>query len=206
MPLASTEPAMPSSRLEEQGSGQAERSRLNLLSHLLRGWAEINSYRAIRLEGGAVRPISRGGTLRELRPGFQVGKPVKSRWLVRSLVILTALLCIIYVGQVWLAKRVAKGMYQDACTWQASGQNCPEIPDVLDEWRSTPWSGKSPMITMHWYSYAAFPMPRRTFYDFLCLYTGLDFGNDPSAWEAWFKTHPNPMWDDKRKKLVPGKP
>ena len=32
--------------------------------------------------------------------------------------------------------------------------------------------------------------------------TGQDLGNDPDAWEAWFKAHPGLVWDPVRQRLV----
>ena len=36
----------------------------------------------------------------------------------------------------------------------------------------------------------------------MAILTGQNLGNDPSAWEAWFKAHPNLVWDPKQKRLV----
>lgn len=36
--------------------------------------------------------------------------------------------------------------------------------------------------------------------------TRLDLGNAPDAWEAWFRAHPNLVWDEKQKRLVNEKP
>jgi hypothetical protein len=32
--------------------------------------------------------------------------------------------------------------------------------------------------------------------------TGQDLGNNPDAWDAWFKAHPNLVWDEQQKRLV----
>jgi hypothetical protein len=45
-------------------------------------------------------------------------------------------------------------------------------------------------------------IPRRAWYELLCLLTGADCGDDPSAWEAWFHAHPNLVWDEKLNRLV----
>ena len=151
-----------------------------------------------------------------------VPKPA-SRWFVRALVVLTVLLCLGtagYMGQVWWAKRVAEdncllksfflyGKFLGRCPppfWER-GDKAPSY--YFEWWRSDPWYGSwettsttkngVPVIQRHW-------IPRRTHYEVLKNETGLDFGNDPDAWEAWFKAHPNLVWDDKRKRLVEGPP
>ena len=48
--------------------------------------------------------------------------------------------------------------------------------------------------------------PRRTYFEVLKLMTGESLPNDPSAWETWFETHPDLVWDEKRKRLVEPKP
>ena len=71
----------------------------------------------------------------------------------------------------------------------------------LDEWKKAPWYG-------HWGVYLwslsvrGSWRPRRVYYEYLKYRSGLDLGNDPSAWEAWFKAHPNLVWDPKLKRLV----
>lgn len=44
--------------------------------------------------------------------------------------------------------------------------------------------------------------PRRVSYEILKLLSKQDLPNDPDAWEAWLKAHPNLVWDDKLKRLV----
>ena len=139
------------------------------------------------------------------------------RWLVRTGVVLTALLCLGtagYIGQVWWARKVA-------ATWLPGGQDplivyyqtgpmvqqaslaweTPQSRRVcLEWWRLTPWYGKYGDIIKgplkpRWF-------PRRTYRDYLALMVGWDLGDDPAAWEAWFRAHLNLVWDKQRKHLV----
>ncbi len=34
------------------------------------------------------------------------------------------------------------------------------------------------------------------------LISGVDVGNDPGAWEAWFKAHPHLVWDEQKGRLA----
>ena len=47
---------------------------------------------------------------------------------------------------------------------------------------------------------------KRTYYELFKSMATQEMGNDPDVWEAWFKTHPNLVWDDKQKRLVEPKP
>ena len=121
---------------------------------------------------------------------------MKSRWLPRSLVILTAIFCLGvggYAGQAWLSRMEAKvdrnfrtfGGYPDR----------KEALDALRSWRATPWYGE-------WIGESPFWYPRGHHVEYLRLVIGGDLGNDPDAWEAWFRAHPNLLWDEKRERLV----
>ncbi len=63
---------------------------------------------------------------------------------------------------------------------------------------------------MPWYgeitTYAPYWIPRRMLYEFCKLMTLQDLGNDPNAWEAWFKAHPDLVWDEKLECLVEAAP
>ena len=69
---------------------------------------------------------------------------------------------------------------------------------AVQTWRSMPWQGwieaRDPN-RKEWH-------PKRFYYEFFVLLTGQHLGNDPDAWEAWFKAHPNLIWDEKQKRLV----
>ena len=134
-----------------------------------------------------------------------------NRWAVRSLVVLTALLCLGtagYAGQAWWARRQAHDLVDGyegpgwlciALEMTAPGGRRDAYSAVwfgnrIAEWRSKPWYGT-------WRQFFGW-CPRRTFYEALRLLTAQDFGNDPDAWEAWFKAHPDLVWDDKLKRLV----
>ncbi|GEM_PF-5680581 len=48
---------------------------------------------------------------------------------------------------------------------------------------------------------------RRMRYELAKTCTGLDLGNNPDAWEAWFRVHPDLIWDAGQKRLLdPVKP
>lgn len=131
---------------------------------------------------------------------------MKPRWRVRSLVVLTALLCLGlagYAGQIQVSKRLGRRMHREAGA-HGAGSVKPIIEQTLWEWQHTGWSGRAdPLFGGHWYDVSGIAwLPRRTYYEFLKLYTGEDLGNDPDAWEAWFKAHPNLVWDEKQKRLV----
>ena len=44
------------------------------------------------------------------------------------------------------------------------------------------------------------------FREALIMRAGFDLGDDPDTWETWFQTHPNLVWDEKRKRLVETNP
>ena len=129
----------------------------------------------------------------------------------RALVAGTVLVCLGvggYAGQVWWARRLADEIARSADLdrhhpWMEEG--LPDIagprfaPDkarlILAEWRNCPWHG-------WWFCLEHFWIPRRYSYERLKVLAGQDLGNDPDAWEAWFKAHPDLVWDGKRKRLV----
>ena len=97
-----------------------------------------------------------------------------------------------YAGQAWWAKRVA-WMAQQAL--EASSARAPrDYRFVVATWRQAPWYGE-------WDPRYGW-IPRRARYEFARLVTGRDLGDDPDAWEAWFREHPNLVWDAKGKRLV----
>ena len=135
---------------------------------------------------------------------------MKSRWLVRSLVILTALLCLGtagYAGQVWWARQNVlheivnmnfKMNAEEEANWdgsvEAQQQATARVLSLeIQFWQECPFYGR--WYGSQWY-------PRRTHFEVLRCITGLDLPNDPSAWESWFKAHPNLVWEEKRKRLV----
>jgi len=129
---------------------------------------------------------------------------VKS-WLVRFRIVLAALLCLgvaAYAGQMWQAKRVASiraalwGMQIPLTRYRSDAEKFGEL---LREWRRSSWHGKwfRGSGKLRW-------IPRRTHYEEMKLITGQDLGNDPAAWESWFKTHPNLVWDERQKRLAEG--
>ena len=135
-----------------------------------------------------------------------------SRWLIRSLVVLTTLLCLGtagYAGQVLWAKRVAAepwivtgttpyGLERTRADTALMWESDPTRAGLIRTWRSLPpwgawWDGR-------WY-------PRRAYYEALKRWTGQSLPNDPSVWEAWFRDHPDLVWDDEQKQLTgPPKP
>ena len=132
---------------------------------------------------------------------------MKARWLPRVLVGLTTMLCLGtagYFGPTWWARRVAGKMYSTDLALALSrnavkGNERAAFQIFLLGWREDPWCGY-PAPGIIWY-------PRRTRYELAKLATGLDLGNDPDAWMAWFKAHPNLIWDYHLKRLVePPKP
>jgi len=130
----------------------------------------------------------------------------RSRWLVRGLVIGTALLCLGvagYAGQVWQAKRIAS-------EWRSSQYYRTNPREALKShilwWPKTPFYGEWGDLWETLHGLHHFWMPRRTHYEILKLLAEEDLGNDPSAWEVYLKDHPDLVWDDQLKRLVDGKP
>ena len=125
------------------------------------------------------------------------------RWLVRSLVVLTALLClgtVGYAGQVWWARKIARAVIEDPSNGWPSAHSVPP-ENCLQEWREIPWYGMTHPFTSS-NGFCPAWIPSRTGREILVLLTGVDLGSDPDAWEAWFKDHPNLVWDEKLKRLV----
>ena len=135
---------------------------------------------------------------------------MKSR-LARVGVVMTALLCLGvagYAGQVWWAKRVAMERMSSTAYDDIAGLGQPapvaisrqkrsEASRLLASWSDSSWHGD--WKEGGWW-------PRQGYYERLRIITGLDLPNDRSAWEAWFKAHPDLVWDDNLKQLVQRKP
>ncbi len=117
------------------------------------------------------------------------------------------LLCVgVYFGQVWWARHLAKEVASRP--WIVRGFS-KHVSGEIWRWRETPWYGElnlSPgmLLALHkrrtslwtlWY-------PRRCQGEFFALMTGQDLPCDPDAWEAWFKAHPNLVWDPKQERMV----
>ncbi len=124
-------------------------------------------------------------------------------WMIRTSVVLTALLCLGtagYAGQVWRARKMADRI----ATVTALSQSF-DTPiqingiEIVNAWRDTPWYSNSWNGTMGW-------CPRRTYFEYLRLLTGLNLPNNPDIWEAYFKAHPNLVWDDRLHRLVDPQP
>ena len=122
-----------------------------------------------------------------------------TRWLPRALVVFTVLICLGvggYAGQVWVVRMSAS----DAVERGRKIGRFEDLQSICGIWRKTPWYGFWFWDGEHgWW-------PRRSHYEILKMLTGLDLGNDPAAWEAWIKAHPNLVWDEKRKQLVDAPP
>ena len=112
-----------------------------------------------------------------------------------------------WLGQVWWAKRLVSAMLGGSptnyiinlCTSHGKGDASNDVELMYaSQWKEAPWYGHLLNGNCWW--------PRRFYYEFFCRLTGLDLGNNPSAWEAWFKAHPNLVWDEKLKRLVEPKP
>ena len=136
---------------------------------------------------------------------------MKSRWLVRSMVVLTALLCLGtagYCGQVWYAKRLAREALRYSL-WRISGLPPDRgkaeqfVGDTLAQWRDTPWYGW--LFSEGKWCFGvddALWIPKRAYYEEFKLVSGDDVGNDPSAWETWFRAKPALLFDMERNRLV----
>ncbi len=135
---------------------------------------------------------------------------MKSRWFVRAILVLTVVLCIgtaCYTAQAWWAKQIAsEECLQDVwfsheeglCLF--TGYACDHSIPVLPWWRECPWYGvfgrdATLQRKRSW-------LPRRTFREILVRATRRDFGDDPAAWEGWFKAHPDVVWDSAQGGLV----
>jgi hypothetical protein len=131
---------------------------------------------------------------------------MKSPRLVRSIVVLTVLLCLGvagYAGQTWWARRCGAelGYWDDSQEERGFGGPIVFAPhgpswtvqEFLGHWQDCPWYGWRDR-----YGY----YPRRTYYEFLIRITTQRLPNDPDAWEAWFKAHPHLVWDEKQMRLV----
>ena len=139
------------------------------------------------------------------------------RWLVRTGVALTALLCLGvagYAGQVWWAREVAKKLpsplyetgilrVRDRTTFQEDDtlEEDEDYACILSTWKTWPWHGRfelSRFITVRTNAW----IPRRAFREVLTAHFGVDLGDDPSAWESWIRSHPILLWDKQEKRYV----
>ncbi len=136
---------------------------------------------------------------------------------VRLAVVATALLCLgaaSYAGQVWWAISVSDrflalieskkdGAFWGKVHWRR----------VANDWKATPWYG---MFQGHLYLpgdegginlgiESCAWIPRRTYYEIMSALTEGPAPNNPAAWEAWFKAHPDLVWDEKQRRLVDAK-
>jgi len=134
------------------------------------------------------------------------------RWSVRLAVVLTALLCLGvagYVGQTRRGERIASlfvdtyGAYPP--TWNRNACPEPSVSDVVWRWRRCPWYGECVNVPLQSGTNYTW-VPRSAYLAYAVKITGLDLGNDPSAWEVWFQTHPNLVWDERLKRLVEPRP
>ena len=77
---------------------------------------------------------------------------------------------------------------------------------MMTDWETCPWYGRqvfNDVSDERWKTWLAMPRwPRSAYYELAKLLTGQDLPNDPDAWKAWFKAHPNLVWDNKQKRLV----
>jgi hypothetical protein len=146
----------------------------------------------------------------ELTVGPMEHRAQAPRWLVRPLVVLTALLCLGtagYVGQVWWAKHLAQrlffysGKYRGPMILTSDGGIHRELLQArLSDWRNAHDSNLvGDEITMieapRW-------LTSKVWHQYFMEVTGQALPNAPDAWEAWFKAHPNLIWDEKRKLLL----
>jgi hypothetical protein len=129
-------------------------------------------------------------------------------------VLLTAFLClgtVGYAGQIWWARRLVLKYpipFPMSC-WGGREKDEVAVLSSINLWRSTPWWGVwtcdnndevfAKRRTYVW-------VPRRFYLERLKSVSPEDVGDNPSAWEAWFKAHPNLIWDEKQKRLVEPKP
>ena len=127
----------------------------------------------------------------------------KVKWISRSLVALTILMVLGggYVGQVWWAKQWAERMAHRHASLHMYFD--PEDADLLVyRMKRTPWYGQ---IDQGWTQREGawkVWVPRRTYFEYARIAVGQNLGSDPAAWEAWFKAHPDLVWDSKQKRLV----
>jgi len=114
-----------------------------------------------------------------------------------------------YAGQVWWARRIKCQLpyHRQLLAWNITDAESV-VQWTLAGWRRSPWWGEwvcdnndpfAPQKTHVW-------VPRRFYYERFRVISGDDVGNDPDAWEAWFKAHPNLEWDETQKRLVEPKP
>ncbi len=127
-------------------------------------------------------------------------------WLARSLLALTSLLVMGVAGcagQVWWSKRVANSAYGGICAFDENSYGaspyCMGSEGFFAAWRGCPWwgsLGENPRAGgLRWH-------PRRIYLEHVRHISGLDLPNDPDACEAWFRLHPDLVWDEKQKRLV----
>ena len=120
-----------------------------------------------------------------------------SGWLPRSLVILTALLCVLvggYASHVWWVRRLVRELLQGLLASRT-------LDDFFNRWKECPWYGLRGRGPDPW-------IPRRTFRELLVAATGQGLGDDPETWKGWFRQHPVLVWDKRLGHLVdkPGNP
>ena len=122
------------------------------------------------------------------------------RLAVRLSVVLTALLCLGvfgYAGQVWWAKRTSS-LILIKIREPAIHSKGPYVTRFVDDdyvsrWKDCPWYGQ-------WHRGAW--LPRRAYYEKAMTLTGQSLPNSPIVWQAWFKAHPDLVWDRQQMRLV----
>ena len=141
---------------------------------------------------------------------------LKKHFLIRMGVVLTALLGLgtaAYTGQVWWARRVGSSgirvdpphahpcftaPFMDFRAWWSAfphGKRSRVTPSgLVDLWIECPWYGYRGECYL-W-------VPRRSYFECLRSLSGQSLPNDPFAWKAWLKAHPNLVWDETLKRLV----
>ena len=123
------------------------------------------------------------------------------RHLTWTLVLLTALLCLGTTGYAEQTRRAKETAASLSPWWQNGRRNvvygaAPLVRPIgafLAEWRRCPWYGTG--MDGRW-------MLKRTYREILVRLTGLDLGDDPAIWSAWFDAQPVLMWDDRAGRLV----
>ena len=139
------------------------------------------------------------------------------RLMPRVLVVLTILVVLGvggYAGQVWWARRIASDYMVSRGPFVVSRNviHGELLQARFEDWKHpNPWRGWGPYTECHFgdegvmVSVPTF-LRGRVWNEYFKLMTGVDLGDDPSAWETWFKAHPNLVWDPKQKRLVESKP
>lgn len=163
-------------------------------------------------------------------PWARLYSPGVKVWLPRTLVLLSALLVLGTAAQALQVQHARRAADRVAAWCTLMQRRHVEAPGfwtrdvdwarcIRMEWREVPWYGRRRSAIYVWFKNGSSSSwgeglsndqacwhPKRSYYEILLRQTGLGLPNDPDAWEAWFRAHPDAVWDEASRRLVEAKP